>query len=62
MSKKCDSKHTIVSEVTLKGDAELHRFNNGGNVPYSAIYVAEEEIWSCPRSQEEQMIKDWNES
>lgn len=54
-----DTKHEIVN-VELKGRARLHRFNNPAGVPYSAIYVGADEIWSCQRSDEQDMIDTWN--
>ena len=55
-----DSEHYIVDSVELDNGAELHHFNNEADIPYSAIYVNGEEIWSCPRADEFNMIKRWN--
>lgn len=56
-----DTPHEIVSDIELKNNAQLHRFNNHAGIPYSAIYVDGKEIWSCRRVTEAEMIKDWNE-
>ena len=56
-----DSKHVVVNDVELKHNGVLHRFKNPAGAPYSAIYVDENEWFSCPREDEERMIKHWNE-
>lgn len=50
----------LIFNVKLNGDAKLLRFDNPAGVPYSAIFQNGEEIFSCERSQEENMIKQWN--
>ena len=55
-----DSKHEIAKDIRLRSGGVLHRFNNAGNVPYSAIYVDGFEVWSCERDHESRMVKDWN--
>lgn len=50
-----------VYDANLKGGATLHRFINPGGVPYSAIYIGNDEVWSHTRENEKRMIKDWNE-
>ena len=63
MAHESDTKHEIVNDVELKGGVKLHRFLNGGRVPFSGIYEDDDdvfEIWSCARSEEEKMITDWN--
>lgn len=56
-----DGIHSIVTDVPLKYDGVLHRFLNPDGVPYSAIYVGKTELFTCPREEEEEMIKCWNE-
>lgn len=56
-----DGNHVIVTEVELEHDGVLHRFKNMAGVPYSAIYVGDIELFSCPREDEERMIQYWNE-
>ena len=55
-----DSVHEIITDVQLAGGAELHRFTNGGGVPYSAIYLNGVELKSNERTREQFMIDDWN--
>ena len=55
-----DTKHQIVYEIKLFGNGILHRFNNAGGCPYSAIYVDNFEVWSCERKGETRMIHEWN--
>ncbi len=57
---KGDSDHEVYVSPMLKGGATLHRFNNQGGVPYSAIYVGLEEKKSVERYREHLMIYDWN--
>ncbi len=60
-----DTKHEIVNIVELKGGVKLHRFFVGPEdyqIPYSAIYDDDFELWSCPGNKEEKMINDWNTS
>lgn len=54
-----DSQHTI-AQVELNGGAELHRFKNNAGVDYSAIYVGDNEMMSCERYREQDMIEHWN--
>ena len=56
-----DSPHDVIYEVELANNAELHRFDNPGGCPYSAIYVNGVEEWSCERGHEAKMIYDWNQ-
>lgn len=56
---KYDSKHEIITTYELPKGAVVHRFRNRADVPYSAIYVDGEEIWSCERDQEAEMIFYW---
>lgn len=51
-----------VFDAGLGNNAFLHRFLNGANVEYSAIYQDGEEIWSCERGHEADMLKSWKES
>ena len=57
--RRYDSKHEIITTYELPKGAVLHRFRNRANVPYSAIYVDDEEIFSCERKQEAEMIFYW---
>lgn len=54
-----DSIHEVF-EAGLRGGAELHRFRNSGGERYSAVYVRGEEIWSCERGSEGDMLEMWN--
>ena len=56
-----DSKHEIVENSGVI-NGELHRFVTGNGQHYSAIYQNGEELYSCPRTQEQQMIHHWNEN
>ena len=56
-----ESNH-VVYDADLKASAKLHRFLNPAGCAYSAIYVDGEEIWSCERDYEAQMISNWNAS
>ena len=63
MSHAGDTRHEVVKDVELKGGVELHRFLNGGNCQFSAIYKPGDdkfEIWSCVREDEKNMINEWN--
>ena len=62
MDNRRDSEHIIVNDVKLKCNGVLHRFTNHAGAPYSAIYSGDYEYYSCPREDEEKMIKYWNES
>lgn len=58
-----DGLHEIIpaDEVPLKGGGVLHRFENSGGVPYSAIYInGDIETYNQPRAKETQMIEEWN--
>lgn len=55
-----DSDHKIY-DAGLKKEAKLHRFNNKSGSAYSAIYFRREEVYSCEREHESDMIKCWNE-
>ena len=55
-----DSVHEIVTDIKLAGNAELHRFTNGGGYPYSAIYLNGVELKSSERNREKFLIDDWN--
>ena len=61
MNNNGDTEHIIAKEVRLMNGGVLHRFTNAGGDDYSAIYVGENEQASCPRSDESNMIKWWNE-
>ena len=58
-----DSSHDIV--MTFKNGAQLHQFNNRAGVPYSGIYEIYQgqwcERWSCERSKEKDMVKQYKE-
>lgn len=56
-----DSIHTII-DADLGEGTFLHRFENPGGVPYSAIYEHRKEVFSCPREDEINMIKAWNKN
>ena len=56
-----DSPHEIITDVRLRNNGVLHRFNNPAGVPYSAIYVGDQEKASCERDRESDMIRWWNE-
>lgn len=56
-----DSNHIIVTDVEVAHNGVLHRFKNLAGVPYSAIYVGEIEMYSCPREDESRMVQYWNE-
>ena len=51
-----------VFDAGLGNNAFLHRFLNGANVEYSAIYQDGEEVWNCERGHEADMLKSWKES
>ena len=53
--------HRVYDAKLIHG-ATLHRFRNLAGIAYSAIYVGKEEIFSCERSREEDMIRQWNSS
>lgn len=55
-----DTLHKIY-DIALEGGARLHRFTQGGGVPYSAIYVDEKEMKNGSRIQELIMVDSWNE-
>lgn len=56
-----DTKHIIVDDIYLKGNAKLHRFENAAGIQYSAIYTAGgREVYSCVRDEEARMIAYWN--
>lgn len=55
-----DSIH-IIYDADLASEGRLHRFNNAGGEPCSAIYQAGKEVWWHYREHEPRMIKDWNE-
>ena len=57
---KQDSIH-IVYDADLANEGKLHRFNNAGGEPCSAIYRAGKEVGWHYREHEPRMIKDWNE-
>lgn len=57
-----DSTMHIVYDANLKKSGKPHRFENNAGVLYSAIYVGSEEIFSCERAHEKNMILTWNES
>ena len=50
-----------VYDANLIKQGRLHRFMNPAGVLYSTIYVGSEEMFSCERSREENMINYWNE-
>ena len=50
------------TDVMLPGGAELHRFLNKSGIPYSAIYRDFEELYSCHRDLEEDMIEYYIET
>ncbi len=54
-----DSVHEIIDGVQLEGNAELHRFIENG-VPFTAIYVNGQVVWSCVRGLEAAMVRAWN--
>lgn len=55
-----DSKHEIIEGVDLLANGKLHRFLNRVGIPYSAIYQDDIEVFSCERSDEDNMIRYWN--
>lgn len=54
-----DSEHEVI-DAGLRGYGELHRFNNPGGEPYSAIYIGLIEKMSCEREREQHMVNYWN--
>lgn len=54
-----DSIH-IIYDADLADEGKLHRFNNAGGEPCSAIYRAGKEVWWHYREHEPRMIRDWN--
>ena len=54
-----DSDHMVL-DAGLKSNATLHRFTDKKGKKYSAIYIGMEEMRSCYRECEGQMIRDWN--
>lgn len=54
-----DSVHEIY-DIGLRKGVKLHRFTNRGGEEYSAIYCGSNEIFSCPRKEEKEMIYYWN--
>ncbi len=55
IGKPGDSIHEII-DLELPNGATLHRFVNGGDQDYSAIYEGNDEIFSQVRSREPNMI------
>ena len=53
-----DSEHEII-DVGLPNGARLHRFNNAGGIPYSAIYEEDFEVYSTERNYERRMIESY---
>lgn len=49
----------FVREDYLPGGAKLHRFDNAGGYPISAVYFRGMEIYWAYRDQEEAMLADW---
>ena len=60
MRRDNDYPHVVVKEVDLPGNAELHRFVNGGGVKCSAIYVNGEEMLWHYSIDEERLLAYWN--
>lgn len=56
-----DSEHEIVFSERFEDGAVLHRFINGGGVPYSAIYYGGYEAVSNKREEERDMIDYYRE-
>lgn len=56
-----DYGHSVYN-ANLRLGATLHRFVNRGDEEYSAIYVGNEEVFSCEREREDGMILCWNQS
>ncbi len=56
--RRYDSPH-FVREDYLPGGAKLHRFDNGGGAPISAVYFQGVEVYWSPREEEDDMLKDW---
>ena len=56
-----DYGHSVYN-ANLRLGATLHRFLNRGGYEYSAIYVGNEEVFSCERDREDGMILCWNQS
>jgi len=50
----------VIEHIKLKAGAELRRFFNVRDELWSAIYYGDLEVWSCPREEEAQMIREWN--
>lgn len=55
------NEHEIVDDVELRCGAKLHRYTNNAGVECSAIYIGDKEVWWHYRSEEERMIREWNE-
>lgn len=56
-----DHGHSVY-DAKLRLGATLHRFFNRGGYAYSAIYVGNQEVFSCEREREDGMILCWNQS
>lgn len=54
-----DSDHMVL-DAGLRKKAVLHRFTDAKGYKHSAIYIGLEEMRSCYRECESQMIYDWN--
>lgn len=52
----------FVAEDDLPGGAKLHRFDNAGDAPMSAIYYQDIEHFWCPRDGEKEMLEWWGEA
>ena len=53
-----DSRHQVINDSRLRV-GELHRFTNGGGVPYCAIYYEGREYVSAELSREADMVNYW---
>lgn len=62
LQRMLDDRHEIINDAEIKGGGILHRFKNAAGVPYSAIYIKDEEVFSCEREHEASMIATWNEN
>lgn len=49
----------FIGEDYLPGGAKLHRFDNAGGYPLSAVYFRGIEVCWAIREDEENMLKDW---
>lgn len=52
-----DTTHKVYMVIYKNKMCELHRFNNAGGVPYSAIYVDGKEYYNNIRENEKEMLK-----